>query len=84
MLDSEYAEMLTAAESIYEGTWGSGAPPQELVDFELMRQDGMGWSWQELQSTPRYVVRYCWDLLQARRQAEQDVNERATAEAKRA
>lgn len=82
MLDSEYGEMLTAAESIYEGTWGSGAPPQELVDFELMRE--MKWSWTDLQSTPAYVRRYSWDLLQARRQAEHDANERATAEAKRA
>lgn len=26
----------------------------------------MGWSWQELDATPIYVKRYCWDLLQIR------------------
>ena len=44
----------------------------------------MKWSWRDLQATPAYVRRYCWDLLQARRQAEADANERAREEAKRA
>lgn len=67
--------MIWPAESIYEGTWSSGPPPQELVDFEVMRE--MGWSWQDLESTPLYVRRYVWDLIVARRQAEQAANEKA-------
>lgn len=31
-----------------------------------MSPDGMGWSWQQLQDTPAYVRRYCWDALQAK------------------
>lgn len=36
-----------------------------------------GWSWQELEATPPYVRRVSWDLLMARREAEQAANERA-------
>ncbi|MEV5944450.1 hypothetical protein [Streptomyces sp. NPDC051994] len=61
--------MIWPAESIYEGTWASGPAPEEFVDFEVMRE--MGWSWQDLETTPIYVRRYVWDLLLARRQAEQ-------------
>jgi hypothetical protein len=67
--------VLWAAESIYDGTWSSGPPPDEVVDFELML--AMGWTWQELQDTPWYVRRYTWDLMATRRQAEQDAQERA-------
>jgi len=72
--------MLWAAESIYEGTWASGPPPQELIDFELMRF--MGWSWPDLEATPLYVRRYCWDLMQARLEAEAAAHERAVREAR--
>lgn len=58
------------AESVYGGTWAGDSVPAELMDFELMR--GMRWSWDDLQATPRYVRRYCWDLLQARLKAEHD------------
>ncbi|MCC9307680.1 hypothetical protein LN042_11295 [Kitasatospora sp. RB6PN24] len=68
-------DVIWAAESIYEGTWASGPPPEELVDFEVMRE--MGWSWQELQDTPFYVRRFTWDLICARREAERAANERA-------
>ncbi|MBV6697434.1 hypothetical protein KV557_09890 [Kitasatospora aureofaciens] len=68
--------MLWAAESIYDGTWSSGPPPDEVVDFELML--ATGWTWQELQETPWYVRRYTWDLMLTRRQAEQDAQERAS------
>lgn len=71
--------MLWAAESIYDGTWSSGPPPDEVVDFEVMRE--MGWSWRELQATPWYVRRYVWDLMGIRRQAEQDAQERANRRA---
>lgn len=73
--------MLVVAESIYEGTWSSGEIPAQLVDFELMRE--MRWSWTELQDTPAYVRRYCWDLMQARKTAENDANEKANEEAKK-
>lgn len=61
--------------SIYEGTWGSGAPPQELVDFELCRQMHIGWT--ELQSTPIYVRKVWWDLLNTRAEAEQAAHDRS-------
>lgn len=66
--------MLWPAESIYEGTWSSGPPPDELRDFELMH--AMGWTWQELEATPAYVRRYCWDLLMAKREAEKHAVDR--------
>lgn len=68
--------MLLVAESIYDGTWASGPPPGELVDFELMRY--MGWSWQELQATPMYVRRYTWDLMNRREEALADQQKKAT------
>jgi hypothetical protein len=68
-------EVLFVAESLYDGTWGGGPVPAEIVDFELMR--AMGWSWADLEATPLYVRRYCWDLLQARNEAEAAAYERA-------
>lgn len=65
---------MTVAESVYEGTWSSGPVPAELEDFEVMRE--MHWSWDELQSTPVYVRRYCWDFTLARRSAEKDALDR--------
>lgn len=74
-LDDPYLEdVLWPAESVYEGTWSSGPPPEELSDFEVMLETG--WTWQELQDTPLYVRRYVWDLLLIRRQAEKDAQER--------
>lgn len=61
---------------MYEGTWSSGPVPEELVDFEVMRE--MGWSFSELQDTPWYVRRFTWDLLMARREAEAAANEKAS------
>lgn len=61
--------------SIYEGTWGSGAPPEELIDFELCRQMHIGWS--ELQATPSYVKTVWWDLLNARAEAEAAAHDRS-------
>lgn len=43
----------------------------------MMHPDGMGWSWADLQDTPMYVRRYCWDLLQIKRKAERDAIEAA-------
>jgi hypothetical protein len=60
--------MLDCAESIYDGTWSSGPPPDEVEDFELMHE--FGWTWQELQATPHYVRRFTWDLLCLKRQAQ--------------
>lgn len=44
----------------------------------------MGWSWEELQTTPIYVRRYCWDLIQIQRQVQREKQEQAEREAKRA
>jgi hypothetical protein len=68
--------VLWPAESIYEGTWASGPAPVEVQWVELML--AFSWSWQELEATPPYVRRVCWDLLVARRKAERQANERAT------
>lgn len=46
--------------------------PQELVDYELMRE--MGWSWPDLEAAPPYVRRFCTDLMTIRRRV---ANERA-------
>lgn len=42
------------------------------------------WSWPDLEATPPYVKRYAWDLLNIRRQAEQDANDRVVRESRRA
>jgi hypothetical protein len=41
----------------------------------------MRWTWDDLQSTPTYVRRYCWDFIQARRTAEKEAHDRARREA---
>lgn len=43
---------------------------------------GMQWSWRDLEETPPYVRRFCWDLLMARRAAENDANEKEMRKAK--
>lgn len=68
--------MILVAESIFDGTWASGGVPSEVIDFLLMHPDGMGWSWQELNATPIYVKRYCWDLIQIKLSAQQDAIKR--------
>lgn len=35
----------------------------------------MGWTWAELQDTPWYVRRFTWDLICARRRAENERND---------
>lgn len=74
-------DVVAPAESIYEGTWGSGAPPPEFVDFEIMHE--MHWDFQQLQACPAYVKAYVWELINARRRAEHDANERARSESRR-
>ncbi len=69
--------MILVAESIFEGNWSSGDAPSEVIDFLLMHPDGMGWSWPELDATPIYVKRFCWDLLQIRMAAQKDAIEKA-------
>lgn len=74
--------MLWPAESIIEGTWGSGQPPQEFIDWFLMRH--MRWSWDELQATPHYVQRYAFDFLQAQFRHESDQMDAANRRAEQA
>lgn len=54
--------------SILDGTWASGAPPKEYVDFQIMKT--MPWSWEELEKTPPYVRGYCWDFIVLERRAQ--------------
>lgn len=67
-----WEDVLAPAEGIYSGNWQSGTIPPEVQDYELMRE--MGWSWADLDNTPLYVRRFCWDLSQIRRQNESDRN----------
>lgn len=39
----------------------------------------LGWSWEQLQATPEYVQRYCYDFQQAIWAHEADEAERAEA-----
>jgi hypothetical protein len=48
--------------------------PVEVRDFELMRE--MGWSWDDLEATPPYVRRVCWDLVMISRAAAAERAER--------
>jgi hypothetical protein len=48
-------------ESILEGNWSSGEPPEEFIDFQLMRE--MRWTWDELQATPMNIRQYAWDYI---------------------
>jgi hypothetical protein len=51
------------------------------VHYELMRE--MHWSWSDLQDAPAYVVRYCTDLMNVRREAEAEQAEKQRREAER-
>jgi hypothetical protein len=62
---------MTDTESIIEGTWGSGEPPREFIDVQVMRE--MHWSWTDLQATPPDVQQYAWDVI---------MRERAVADAR--
>lgn len=42
-----------------------------------MSPDGMGWSWRDLEDTPPYVRKFCIDLLNVKRRAENTAIERA-------
>lgn len=66
--------MWLTIQSVYNGTWGGGAVPKEIIDFEICRE--MHLSWPELQETPAYVQRVWWDCIQARREAEEEAQER--------
>lgn len=55
--------------------------PLEVLHYELMRE--MGWSWDDLERAPEYVVRYCSDLMFIRRQAEADEVEKQRQGAQR-
>lgn len=66
-------------ESIIEGNWASGAPPEEFIDFQLMRE--MRWTYQELQDTPMHVRQYAWDYL-TRERAVADAQAKKAARAR--
>lgn len=66
--------MWLTIQSVYNGTWGGDSVPKEIIDFELCREMHIDW-WQ-LQRTPAYVQRIWWDCIMARREAENEQNER--------
>ena len=53
----------------------------EWVDYQLMRV--MGWSWEDLEATPVYVRRFCWDFACIQAQHEQDEVDQARRDAER-
>src|SRR5579859_7568357 len=59
-----YADVLIPVEQFLTGEWGGGDLPPEYLDFELM--SGMGWRWDELDTIPPYVKRFCRDFLRMR------------------
>jgi hypothetical protein len=67
--------VLVVAESVFDGTWGSGEIPEDLRDYLLCRH--MRWTWAELEATPAYVRRVTWDLMQAEIRAQDDEMESA-------
>lgn len=72
---------MDTVESIVDGTWGSGAPPAEWVDFCLMHK--MRWTYEELRATPPYVVRYVYDFLAVIGEYEAEESEKAARDSKR-
>lgn len=73
--------MLLPIESIVEGTWGGDSAPAEWGDYVLMRR--MHWSWDQLQSTPMYVRRYCLDILNMISEHEERESKREQSRAER-
>jgi hypothetical protein len=66
--------VLIVVDSIYDGTWASGPPPEEFIEFELCY--AMHWSTEDYARTPLYKRRVFWDCLQSRRRAEKEAQER--------
>ena len=59
---------------VLDGTWAAdpelgdqAALPEEWTDFALMQ--GMSWSWEQLQTAPLHVRRYCVDFLNLQHQS---------------
>ncbi len=61
-------------ESIFDGTWASGPPPDEFILARVL--DLTGWSWPEWEATPPYIQSVMWDYHQAKASAEAAANER--------
>jgi len=38
----------------------------------------IAWSWREMEETPAYVQRFCWDLLNIKRRCTAERQERAS------
>ena len=68
-------------ESIFDGTWATGAPPEEFVLARVL--DQTGWSWPEWEATPPYIQRVMWDYYQAKDAAEAAKAERQQDDARR-
>lgn len=61
--------MLLPIESILDGTWASGPPPEELVVADVLLETH--WTWDDWCNTPPYIQRVMVDVIHARREAEQ-------------
>jgi len=44
-----------------------------------MGGESLAWSWREMQETPAYVQRFCWDLLMIKRRCMAERAERDAA-----
>jgi hypothetical protein len=60
---------LLPIESIFDGTWASGPPPDELVVADTLLETG--WTWRDWCDTPPYIRRVMVDVINARREARQ-------------
>ena len=56
--------------SIFDGTWGSGPWPEEMVLADLLLETG--WTWAEWDATPPYLQRVIFDFIQMRREKQQE------------
>jgi hypothetical protein len=69
---------LLPIESIYNGTWGGGPAPEELPIAEIILETG--WSFGDYLDCPRYFRQVIWDVIQTRRRAEAEAQERQRRE----
>lgn len=61
--------MYLCIESVYDGTWGSGPVPEEIVLADLLLETG--WTWREWSDTPRWIQQTVADTIRARRERDQ-------------
>ncbi len=55
-------------ESVYDGTWGSGPVPDEVIIADILLETG--WTWDAWLATPRWIQQTVSDTIRARRERE--------------